>query len=185
MNDTGLTLSQLLAVEKGALKTALDQYVEDNDAHASLPGTVLGFVAEEAAAAVDKVLDRDIFELVFKAWAAVRELHEYTDPAKHPPAERAVVRWGKCSLQAPQNVDIRLSAAAIRLPVLQLTIDLAAEFDSLALTIQGGAIRKITPGAARASVGLKYRKTTLIKPRKTPELTFEHGIEFDEGLPIG
>jgi ribosome-binding factor A len=68
--------------------------------------------------------------------------------------------------------------------VLQLTIDLAAEFASLALTIQGGAIRKITPGAARASAGLKYRKTTLIKPRKTPELTFEHGLEFDEGLQI-
>ena len=184
MNDTGLTLSQLLAVEKGALQTALDRYVEENDAHASLPGTVLGFVAEEAAAAVDKVLDRDVFELVFKAWAAVRELHEYADPSKHPPGERAVVRWGKCSLQAPQNVDIKLGAAGVRLPVLRLTIDLAAEFDSLALTIQGGAIRKITPGAARASVGLKYLKTTLIKPRKTPELTFEHGVEFAAGLPI-
>lgn len=184
MNDTGLTLAQLLAVEKSAMQTALDQYVEESAAHTSLPGTVLGFVAEEAAAAVDKALDRDIFELVFKAWAAVRELHEYADPVKHPPGERAVVRWGKCSLQAPQNVDIKLGAAGVRLPVLQLTIDLAAEFDSLALTIQDGAIRKITPGAARASVALKYRKTTLIKPRKTPELTFEHGIEFEEGLRI-
>jgi hypothetical protein len=184
MNDTGLTLAQLLAVEKNAMQMALDQYVEDSAAHASLPGTVLGFVAEEAAAAVDKVLDRDIFELVFKAWAAVRELHEYADPSKHPPGEHAVVRWGKCSLQAPQTVDIKLGAAGVRLPVLRLTIDLAAEFDSLALTIQAGAIRKITPGAARASVGLKYLKTTLIKPRKTPELTFEHGVEFAEGLPI-
>jgi hypothetical protein len=107
------------------------------------------------------------------------------EPAKHPPTERAVVRGGKCSLKAPQEVGVRLGVSGMALPVLWLTLDLAAEFDSLALTIQGGAIRTITPGTAQASVALKYRSTTLIKPRKTPELTFEHGIEFEHGLPIG
>ena len=184
MTESGTTLAQLLDVKAADMKAALDHYVMENAVHSALPATVLGFVAEEAAKAASGVLKIEVFELVFKAWAAVRELHEYADPVKHPPSERAVVRWGKCSLKAPQAVDVKLGASGAALPVLRLTIDLSAEFNSLALTIQGGAIRKITPGSAQASVGLKFRDTTLIKPRKTPELTFERGIEFEDGLLI-
>ena len=185
MGESGTTFAQLLDIQAAEMRSALDEYVRDNSAQSALPAAVLGFAAEEMAMAADGVLKRDVFDVVFEAWAAIRDLHDYTDPVKHPPAERTVVKWGKCSLKAPQEVSVKLGANGVSLPVLRLTIDLAAEFSSLALTIQGGAIRKITPGTAQASVALKYRNTTLITPRKTPELTFERGIEFEKGLAIG
>lgn len=184
MSESGVTIGQLLAVEADDIRNTLAEHVREHAAEAGLPSGMLGFLAEETAHAVAERLQLDVFELLFKAWAAVDELREYADPAKHPPGESAVVRWGKCSIKAPQAIDVSLSVAGIALPVLRLTIDLAAEFHSLALTIRDGAIRKLAPGPASASVALKYRDTTLIEPCKTPELSFERGIEFRAGLRI-
>lgn len=184
MTDTGITISQLLNVAADDLRDTLRDHVREHAARTNFPATLLGFVAEEAADAVAGQLRIDVFELVFKAWAAVEELREYADPARHPPGESAVVQWGKCRIRAPQAVDIRLGLAGISLPVLRLTIELDAEFHSLALTIRDGAIRKLSPGTASASVALKYRDATLIKPCRTPEIAFRHGIEFEEGLRI-
>lgn len=184
MSETGITISQLLDVAADDLKDTLQEHVRAHAAHADFPATLLGFVAEEAAEAVAAQLRLDVFELVFKAWAAVDELREYADPAKHPPGESAVVHWGKCRIRAPQAIDIRLGFAGISLPVLRLTLALEAEFHSLALTIRDGAIRKLSPGTASASVALKYGDATLIQPCRTPEIAFRHGIEFEEGLRI-
>ncbi len=184
MSETRFNACDLLDVKAEDLADTLADHVKQHAAQAGLPASTLGFVADAAAQAVAKRLQFDIFELVFKAWAAVRELQDYADPVKHPPSETSLVRWGKCSIQAPQALDLTMSLAGITLPVLRLTVDLSAEFHSLALTIQGGAIRKLAPGPCCASAGLKYRKVALIAPRKTPELSFEHGIEFAEGLQI-
>ena len=184
MAEPRYSICDLLDVQADHLKETLAEHIQENAAQAGLPEAALGFVADAAAQAVAKRLQLDVFELVFKAWAAVRELQDYADPVKHPPSETAVVRWGKCSIQAPQALDLSFNVAGIALPVLRLTIDLSAEFHSLALTIQGGAIRKLAPGPGSASVGLKYRSVALMKPRKTPELSFDHGIEFTDGLRI-
>lgn len=185
MSDSGTTLAQLLHVDAQALRPAVARYAETHALGGTLSEAVLALVAEDVAAAAGEVLKLDIFELVLKAWAAVHELEAYADPVKHPPGERAVVRWGACTLKAPQVIDVKLGVGAVELPVLRLTIDLAAEFTSLALTIEGGAILKIAPGTARASAGLRYGETELIAPRKTPELQAERGIEFSPGLRIG
>lgn len=185
MSESGITIRQLLDVKSEDVQDTIADHIREHAAQVGLPAEILGFAAGEAARAVANQLSLDVFELAFKAWAAVAELREYADPAKHPPSETAVVRWGKCSITAPQAVDVRLGLAGISLPVLRLTIDLAAEFHSLALTIRSGTIRKVTPGPASASVALKYRDATLVPPRKTPEVTFEHGVEFPEGLRIG
>ena len=184
MSDTGITLGEVLGVKGDDVRATLHEHIQESTATSALPAVALGMLADETAQVVSEKLKLDLYDLIFKAWAAVEELREYADPVKHPPGERALLRWGKCTIKAPQAVDVKLSVAGFSLPVLRLTIDLAAEFNSLALTIQGGAVRKLTPGPAKASVALKYRSNTLIQPRSTPELTFEHGIEFPEGLRI-
>lgn len=184
MSEPQVNICDLLDVKADDLADTLADHIKEHAAQTGLPASTLGFIADAAAQAVTKRLQLDVFELLFKAWAAVRELQDYADPARHPPSETSIVRWGKCSIKAPQALDLTMSLAGIALPVLRLTIDLSAEFHSLALTIQGGAIRKLAPGPCCASAGLKYRSVALIKPRKTPELSFDRGIEFAEGLQI-
>lgn len=182
---SGLTLGQILAVSADDLEATLADHIREHAQEVGLAPGVIRFLAEEAASSVCKQLDIDVFALLFKAWAAIRELRDYADPAKHPPGETSLLRWGKCSIKAPQGIDLKLQVAGVGVPLLRLTIDLKAEFHSLALTIRDGAIQKAVPGPACASAALNYGKTPIVKECKTPELKFEHGLAFDPPLPIG
>lgn len=181
----GVPLGKLLDIKGEDLQAALEQHVQEHIAQGQVHAATLGVLADEAAQEVLKKMRVDAFSLAFEAWAAVRELEEYADPAKHPAGEVNVVRWGKCSVKAPQAVDLRLTVLGIELPVLRLCVDLRADFHSLALTIRDGAIRKVAPGPAQVSASLKCGDTTLVRERSTPELNFPQGVSFDPGLPIG
>jgi hypothetical protein len=163
------------------VKIALSHAASDG----ATASSVAQVLAEEAATLISSKLGMDVFELAFKAWAAVRELRDYADPVKHPPGETAILRWGKCSISAPQGIDVKLKVAGLDMVALRLTVDLEAEFHSLALIVRDGAIQKASPGPASASAALSYGKVPLISKCKTPELTFHHGIEFHPGLKIG
>lgn len=183
--QAGITLADLLQVSPDALARTLAGHVRQGQAEAGASSEVLRWLADEAAASVCGQLRVDVFALVFRAWAAIRELRDYADPRKHPPGETAILRWGRCSIKAPQGIDLNVKVAGLALPVLRLTVDLEAEFHSLALTLRDGAVRKATPGPAQASVALNYGKVPLVGKCKTPELSFEQGIVFEPGLPIG
>lgn len=181
----GLPLGQILNVTGQDIRAALDEHVGAHMVGGQVHKEALGLLAEEAATEVCESLRVDAFELAFRAWAAVRELQAYADPAKHPPGEVNVVRWGKCSIKAPQAVDVKLTVLGAELPVLRLDVDLRADFESLELTICDAAIRKVTPGSAKASVSLKCGDATVVSERSTPELLFPQGVTFDPALPIG
>ena len=181
----GLPLGKILNITGKDIRAALDEHVSAHLVSGQVHKEALGSLAEDAATEVCESLRVDAFELAFRAWAAVRELEPYADPAKHPPGEVNTVRWGKCSIKAPQAVDVKLTVLGVELPVLRLNVDLRADFESLELTIRDGAIRKVTPGSAKASVSLKCGEATVVSERSTPELRFPQGVSFDPGLPLG
>ena len=185
MNPVGLTLAELLHVSAADIGTTLADHINQQSAQGAMSSSIAQVLAEEAAALISSKLGMDVFELTFKAWAAVRELRDYADPVKHPPGETAVLRWGKCSISAPQGIDVKLKVAGLDIVALRLTVELEAEFHSLALVVRDGAIQKVSPGPASASAALSYGKVPLISKCKTPELTFDRGIEFHPGLKIG
>ena len=76
MAEPRYSICDLLDVQADHLKETLAEHIQENAAQAGLPEAALGFVADAAAQAVAKRLQLDVFELVFKAWAAVRELQD-------------------------------------------------------------------------------------------------------------
>lgn len=183
--EAGLPLGKLLNLQAQDIQAALDQHVHEHIARGQVQVAALGMLAEEVTQEVCKTLRVDPFALAFKAWAAVRELEEYADPRRHPAGEVNIVRWGECSIDAPQEVAVKLSVLGVELPVMRLTLDLRADFHSLALTISDGAIQKITPGPAKAAVSLKCGKATVVRECSTPELQFPRGVNFQPALPVG
>lgn len=184
----GVSLGQLLDIQDKHIRESLQKHLQGNvDEHVAqdqLHAATLDVLAQEAAEAVCEKLRLDVFSLAFQAWAAVRELEEYADAAKHPAGEVNVVRWGKCSIKAPQEVDVKLTVAGVQLTALRLRVDLRADFHSLALTIRDGTIRKVTPGPAKVSAGLSCGNAIVVPERSTPELSFPVGVSFDPGLPL-
>jgi hypothetical protein len=181
MNESGITVAGLLELNPERLRLSVTNLAEHGSKDASTSASLPGFLMEQGADAVVKALDQDVFGLLFGALSALRELHEYTDVKKHP---RGLVKWGKCSLKAPQAIELKLGEIGLPGRLLRFTLELTAEFQSLTLGIEDGAIRTITPGAAKASVGLKYGDKEVFPAKSTPEISFGKEFPYPGGLPI-
>ena len=181
----GVALADLLDVDAQRLQDVLAAHIGRHAGAQALPAAVLGLLAEDAAQVLCKELRVDPLGLALRAWAAIRELQDYADPRKHPPGETAILRWGRCSIQAPQAIGLALEVLGVKLPVLRFTIALEAQFHSLALTIRDGAVLKASPGPAKVSASLKCGDTTIVDECSTPELSLPAAITFEPALPIG
>src|SRR5688572_27072253 len=123
---------------------------------AGLPAMALKVAGDEAAKAVGKALDCDLFETLAQAWRKARELHEYKDPTKHPPGERSTVFLAghKLSRSLPLALDVKVAGLAqIK---LTFALDLKADFRCADLTIMDGRIIEIGAGDCQATAQLKY-----------------------------
>lgn len=146
-------------------------------------GIAWGMLKEEAAARLSEVLDLDVLEVIGQAWSKARELREYADPLKHPPDETSIVHLGEHAVTCEVYPVLEIKLDEVVLRELRFTLNLAAKFRSVALTIRGGAIRAVAPGACAALAELKYGKWTL-KREETPELRLPGRLEFPGGLRI-
>jgi hypothetical protein len=185
MSKTGVTLSDLVGkVDDESVRHALR-------GDSGETGTLAAFIGEAAAGAVAKevngALDRDLFEVIAGSIVTLRDLHQYTDAVKFPPERTFTHRLFKSTLQAPQEIDLAVLLTGVpREITVVLTLDLNLVLETLTLTIRGGRITGVEIGAARAQVGLRYKKSNLIAPHDTPPLKLGR-VDFPEGhgLAIG
>ena len=144
-----------------------------------------GFIGSEATDAVRSVLDCDVFELLAQGWCSARELHEYSDPARHPPGERSIVYLAKHSFVQTVHPVLDVTVDSIPCPPLRFTLELAANFRSVALSITGGRITGAGAGDVDVGARLKYGDVTLFD-KETRKLPFPARIDFKApGLLIG
>lgn len=144
-----------------------------------------GFVGSEAAEAVRSVLDYDVFKLVAQGWCVAKELHEYTDPVRHPAGERSVVHLGEHKFVKTLHPVLDVTVGSIKCASLRFTVELVANFRAVALSIADGRITGAGAGDGYVSAKLKYGDVTLHKKdsRKVP---FPLRIDFSApGLAIG
>jgi len=150
---------------------------------AGLTGGAWAMLKDEAAARLQEVLDLDVLEVIGQAWSKARELREYADPLKHPPEETSIVHLGEHAVTCEVYPVLEVRLGDVALPELRFTLNVIAKFKSVALTIRGGAIRAVAPGACAAVAELKYRSATL-KREETPELRLPGRFNFRDGLRI-
>jgi len=143
-----------------------------------------GFIGSEGAAALRSVLDCDVFELVAQGWCVAEELREYSDPATHPPGERSIVYLGKHSFVKTVHPVLDVMVESTRCASLRFTLELAANFRSVALSISDGRITGAGAGDGDVGMQLKYGEVTLLA-KETRKVRFPARIDFKApGLPI-
>jgi hypothetical protein len=185
MSKSGVTLSDLLGkVDDESVRDALR-------GDSGETGTLAAFIGESAAGAVARevngALDKDLIEVIAGSIATLKDLHQYTDATKFPPDRAFTHRLFKSTLQAPQEIDLAVLLTGVpREITLVLTLDLNLVLESMTLTVKGGRITGVEFGAARAQVGLRYKRINLIAPHETPPLKLGRA-DFPEGhgLAIG
>lgn len=144
-----------------------------------------GFVGSQASAAVRDVLGADVFELVARGWCAANELHDYADPSRHPPNERAVVHLGEHAFVKVLHPGLEVMVGPVHCGTLRFTLELAANFRAVALAIVRAHIVAVDAGDGFVSATLKYGDIAL-HHRESRKVPFPvHLALRPPGLAIG
>ncbi|GAB2505663.1 hypothetical protein GCM10027084_20140 [Pseudoxanthomonas sangjuensis] len=184
--NSGITIRQLLPKDRfEGMKDAMRDEMAGHD-ETGKRSLALGFIGQEAESALREVLDCDVFTVLAGGWCKARELHEYSDPEKHPPGERTVVHLGEHALTATLHPTLEISIGRVRVFELRFTLEVSANFRAAALSIRSGCITALETGDASVSTQLKYGGRSLHKRQSSKLVKLPGRVSFAEpGLRIG
>ena len=182
MSESTVQLADLIS---SGLRSAAERVEEETRAGDAARSASIAWslLKTEAEGRLKEALSADPLGLIVSAWSRAQELKKYADPAKYPPEESVVVHLGEHKVTCSVHPEIEILFNDVPIRTLKFTLDLVARFKSAALTIRGGAIRAVAPGACSARVVLKYGGVTL-KEEETPEVRFPGRLDLGKGISI-
>src|SRR5215472_1035933 len=159
-DSSGLKVSDLLPAGLQLEQTMKTKLSEDPGA----AGTKLawGLVGSEATNALKTALNIDVLDVIGRCWCVAKELHEYTDPSKHPAGEIAIVNLGQHTFTKDLYPILDVTIGPYKTS-LRFTLKLAANIRAVALAICNGYITSLGSGDGDVSAQLKYGDIALNK----------------------
>jgi len=136
------------------------------------------FVGKEIQAALESVLDCDLFEVLAKGWAQAAPLAGFADPAKHPPGERSLVELGKHDLSRDLHPVIAVTIGSCPCVELNFTLTVTANISGVRLAILDRHIVTADPGETWASAQLSYEGTPLHEAPESKKIRIPGEIRF-------
>jgi len=176
---SGTRLRDLIEVSHDDVDRA---FAAGADAGAHKP-SLAGFSASVGADQLNRALDVDAFEFLGTGIAKLISLRDCTDRTKHPADETIVISLGSTEVTSTTYPILDISLGGTKLLDLKFTLDLAAEFRTLQLTVRDARIWSLKPGVASVVAKLKYGDLKL-KEQRTPEWKIPGEIPFPKGLVI-
>jgi hypothetical protein len=142
------------------------------------------FIGSQASDALKSVLNIDALQVLGSAWCVAKQLHDFTDPSKHPKGERSVVYLGSHKFKKTVYPELEVTIALFKPVKLRFTLDLLADIRSIALGICDGFITSTGGGDGALSAQLKYGDLALNRPQQK-KVQFPGGYTFKApGLTI-
>lgn len=182
-DQTGFPLSALLPNDLD-----LGQKVKDN---VSAPGAgtvklAWDVVGAQACSALNSVLNADVFDVVGGAYTTLKDLHEYTDLAKHPKGEQSVVFLGEHSFSTNVLPALHVTIGTVPPFTMQFTLNIAVNVRAIALSICDGFITSFGHGDGDLSAQLKYGELEIMSKQESKKVQLPAHFDFKApGLAIG
>ena len=178
----GLPLSELLPSDVN-----LGQAIKDKLSGSSgVPPLAWNVVGTQACNALNSVLKIDVLEVVGDAYTTLKDLHEYTDPSKHPKGERSVVFLGEHSFSTNVLPALDIGIGTLPPVTMQFTLEVAVNVRAIALTICEGCITSVGGSDADVSALLKYGDVELVSKKESKRVQLPAHFDFKApGLAIG
>lgn len=183
MSESGVTLRDLVTFDDGDVVRAIEAQGAEDRRFAGLGDRVAGLAARVGADKLNGALDADLFEVLASAFTRLEKLREQAEPGRLPPGQAAVVTLLDTKFTGACHPVLELAVPGLELPKLRFTLELELALESLAVSVEGGAIRSLAPGRASVLARLKYGK---VKLKETPARRVELPgvIRFEQGLAI-
>jgi len=182
---SGVTLGQLVPDPFDGMESTVKAQASPNVGSGG-KNLLWSFVGSKAEEAVRDALDCDVFEVIAQGWCLARELHEYSDKSKHPIGEKSVVHLGEHAFKVDVHPTVVVIVDRAECARLRFTLELAANFRAVALSICNGCITGIAAGDGYVSAQLKYGSVSLHKRKDSRKVKLPVQIDFKApGYAIG
>jgi hypothetical protein len=176
-------VADLLPDRLDGIEKRIKEGLRDDPGTGGLP-LAWDLIGSEVEGALRKVLDCDLLQILGKAWATMRALQAYADPALHPPGEEAVVHLGERDLERDLHPVINVKIGDCPPMELRFTLTLCAHLSGLALSLNCPNLTRGAAGDGQVSARLSYDKVELIKPKESRKLALPGRFDFDPPLEI-
>ena len=176
--DGGIKVSELLPESFERLGEESRKEL-NNDENVSRMNLAWDYIESKLDEEIRGLLDLDVFELLGKIWAAAKELADFTDPAKHPPGVRELLKFGDYDFEKDLHPTIDVTIGSCPCCRLKFTLTLTGSFSGLYLGIRDGHIVDGRSVKAWASAQLSYADIPLHKEGKTKKFTLPGRFKFD------
>lgn len=182
MNGTA-SLRSLIDLSKEDVERALAEHGRSDAGVTDAIGHLGGFAASIAAQELNKVLDVDVYKLLAQAWTKVAAVRDAAARSKATPGQPTLVALGSQEFTHSCEPVLTLYVADVALPELRLTLEVAARFSGVRLSIADARLRSFAPGDASAIARLMV-KGVKIKEKTTPVWKLPVEVTLGTGVPI-
>jgi hypothetical protein len=147
-----------------------------------LASLVTGFEWNGLGERVLDLLDLNVVDILIGGWKQHREVRRQLRATAADPARTAIVNLLRHTLTSSHAPSIELRVHGRRLMTLSFPIELSFDIDAVELTLRGGAVRQVRPGAVKVRGTVKIENTAVLQRELTP-MPLPGRITIDAGVP--
>ncbi len=163
MISTPGTVDELMPPVQGGSWTDIAIDTQENPAFGliaknlpKLDGLLTNVAAvKEIAGRIPDLLRLDLGVVLVGGWKKIGELRGYTDAKKYAPEETIVVELTKHTIVSSHKPTLDIIVNHVKVDTLPFELKLTVTLDGALLTIRGGKIYAVSPGACKGSFELK------------------------------
>lgn len=148
------------------------------------PRLLMGFAGEQATAALQRALDRDVFDYFVAAWQAASEIRACAEQSAREPGIAHVVTLGEHELSTTLRPVVHVDIDGLGAFDIPFDLALGAGFHTARLTLRGGALCAVDAGDCDVAAQLSYEGTPLHEKWHLQKVALGAPLRFDPPLPL-
>ncbi|MBZ5554583.1 MAG: hypothetical protein LAO21_17845 [Acidobacteriia bacterium] len=140
-------------------------------------------VSDVLAKKILETLDVPLLDILLPAWKKYREVEEFADPGKYPPADTYLVSLAEHSVKSEHHPCVEVLFKGAKLTQIDFTLTAEFTLEGFVLQIQGGRIKAIRPGTIKGQGSLAL-ETTVVLEKDFGSIELPGMLQLGEGIPL-
>lgn len=168
-------------IDAGELARALDSCAELKDGLAAFSWPL---VRDRIAARMAEVIGSDCIAWLAQGFTTLSDLRAYKDPAAHPPGQPRFAKLLERSVSGAMRPTVTVSCAGMPPITFAFEAVMAAKFNAVTLSIEGGRITGLGGGECALTLEIKLNGRDLCGKLPLKTIKLPGKLDFDPPLEI-
>ncbi|MBZ5538076.1 MAG: hypothetical protein LAO31_19145 [Acidobacteriia bacterium] len=191
MSETQMNLKDWFALPGDDLPPAARTAVESSRFMPALREALLkesraikwGAVSDVLVKKILETLDVPLLDILLPAWKKYREIEEFADPKKYPPADTYLVSLAEHTVKSEHHPYVEVLFKGATLGRIDFTLTVELTLEGFVLQIQGGRIKAIRTGTIKGQGSLAL-ETTVVLEKDFGSIELPGMLQLGEGIPL-